>query len=352
MLEENATTAVPNTLHVSAEALEFPKPEASVKSGEPYTPVEISPAGEKTEAAKIPVEPAVAQEISNPLDITVPMELSEPTGISINQVPGPDLPAEPAAETADLTASAKTLPATAPRKPPAYTDPAGPGITNLRELKSLEVLRTEFASSMFKPKVILSYETISFNKACVKLLPDTRYVNVLIDRAKKRIIILPVNKHAKDALQWCSVTRTGDIRKRQCTAKKFGEKLYDMMQWIKENKYRILAYYQEIEGVRLLVFNLRECEMVVPDFITTKSGKVIKSGKVYLPGEYDGGFGMPLVQHSEANIVELDANYTLSDKDMDITIADVRVRGKVPTEEEIIMSQYRKEKAQEVFVNA
>ena len=225
------------------------------------------------------------------------------------------------------------------------------GIKNLNELKNLEVLRTEFASSTFKPKVILSYETISFNKACLNLMPDAKFVNVLVDRHKKRIIILPVNKHAKDALQWCGVTRKGDLKKRICTAKKFGEKLYDMMQWVKENKYRILAYYQEIEGVRLLVFNLLECEMVVPDFFTTKTGKVMRRGRVYLPGEWENGFGMPLVKHSEANAVELNAHYTLSDKDKDVTIADVRVRGKVPTDEEIIMSRYRKERTQEVFVN-
>lgn len=225
-------------------------------------------------------------------------------------------------------------------------------IESLDELQNLEVLRTEFASSVFKPKVILSYETISFNKACVNLLPDTRYVNVLIDRHKKRIIILPVSKIAKDALQWCTVAQNGEVKKRVCTAKKFGEKLYDMMQWVKENKYRILAYFQEIEGVKLLVFNLSECEIVVPEFVTTKTGKLVKRGKVYLPDTWVNGFGMPLTKHSEANAVELNAHYTLSDKDMDVTIKDVRVLGKIPTDEEIIMSQYRKEKLQEVLVNA
>jgi hypothetical protein len=226
------------------------------------------------------------------------------------------------------------------------------GIESLNELQNLEVLRTEFASSTFKPKVILSYETISFNKACVNLLPNTRYVNVLIDRHKKRIIILPVSKIAKDALQWCTIAQNGEVKKRLCTAKKFGEKLYDMMQWVKENKYRILAYYQEIEGVKLLVFNLSECEIVVPEFVTTKTGKLVKRGKVYLPDTWVNGFGMPLTKHSEANAVELNAHYTLSDKDMDVTIKDVRVLGKIPTDEEIIMSQYRKEKLQEVLVNA
>lgn len=49
------------------------------------------------------------------------------------------------------------------------------GITSLSELQSLEVLRTEFASGTFKPKVILSYETISFNKACINLMPDATF---------------------------------------------------------------------------------------------------------------------------------------------------------------------------------
>lgn len=75
------------------------------------------------------------------------------------------------------------------------------GVASLAELRRLEVLRTELTSSTFKPKIILSYETISFNKACLNLLPEARHVNVLIDRSKRRIIILPVNRHTKDELQ-------------------------------------------------------------------------------------------------------------------------------------------------------
>jgi len=224
------------------------------------------------------------------------------------------------------------------------------GITNLNELQSLEVLRTELASSFYKPKIILSYDKISFTKSCVQLLPDTQYVNILVDRGKRRIIVLPVHKHAKDALRWCNV-RNGGVVKRVCTAKKFGEKLYNMMHWIKENKYRVLAYYQEVEGITLLVFNLAEYEMIVPQFITTKTGKVMKRGKVYLADEMENGFGMPLSEHSEANNVEINAHYTLSDKDKEVTIADVKIMGKAPTGEEIIMSQYRNEKSQESVVS-
>ena len=219
------------------------------------------------------------------------------------------------------------------------------GISSLDELQGLEVLRTEFVSSNFMPRVVISYDNISFNVACAKLLPDTQFVNVLIDRVKKRIIILPAHMHAKDALRWYNIKKE-QIVKRTCTAKKFGEKLYTMMRWVKENKYRVLAYFQEIEGVRLIVFNLEEYEMLVPELVTTKSGKVIRRGKAYLPGAWEADFGMPLAEHKTANDVELNAHYTLSDKDMEVTIAEVKIQGKTPTEEEIIMSQYRKGKLQ------
>jgi hypothetical protein len=65
---------------------------------------------------------------------------------------------------------------------------------------------------------------------------------------------------------------------------------------------------------------------------------------VYLPGEWETGFGMPYAEYGEANAVALNAHYTLSDKDIELTIEEVKVRGKTPTDEEVIMSRYRKEK--------
>lgn len=228
------------------------------------------------------------------------------------------------------------------------------GLESLDELKVCEVVRTEFMPSAFKAKLSLNYENISFNKACVELLPNTQYINILIDRFKKRIIVLPVKKNAKDALRWCNIRKTtGEVIKRTCTARKFGEKLYNMMNWTKENRYRVLAYYQAIDGVQLLVFNLEECEIIVPEFVTTKTGKTIKRGRIYLPDEWKATFGMPLEQHKETNVVELNGNYTLSDRDKEVKLSEIKIIGKIPTEEEIVLAQYREEKPQEgVLVNA
>jgi len=224
------------------------------------------------------------------------------------------------------------------------------GISNLEELRSFEVVRTENMTAALRPKVIINYEYISFNKACVNLFPNTQYVNILIDRVKFRIIVLPAHQYAKDALRWCNV-RDGEVRRRDCTAKKFGEKMYDMMQWIKENRYRVIAYYQEVDGVKLLVFNLRECEMVVPEYVTLPNGKTVKRGRVILPEDWTG-FGMAHEDHKKANDVELDAHYSLTERDREVTISEVQVTGAIPTEKEVVQSHYKEEPREDVFANA
>ena len=81
-------------------------------------------------------------------------------------------------------------------------------------------------------------------------------------------------------------------------------------------------------------------------------GKTVKRGRVILPGEWQG-FGMPLSEHEKANKVEINAHYSLSEQDKEVTISDVRIEGSVPTEKEIIQSHYRDEiQGQGVSVHA
>lgn len=137
---------------------------------EPQTPPTASEQAETELVEEVPVEVPAIIETQEPVILTETPQVTEvPTPTTIQPPP-----------------AIAIVPPTA--KSPKY---AFKGVANLGELDELEVLRTELASSTFKPKVILSYEKISFNKACVNLLPNTHFVNVLIDRTKKRIIIIP-----------------------------------------------------------------------------------------------------------------------------------------------------------------
>jgi hypothetical protein len=157
------------------------------------------------------------------------------------------------------------------------------GLQSLAELNTAEVVRSEFLSPKFKPNVTFDYDKIVFNAACVRLMEDTEYVLLLVDRARKRLIVLPDDEYTKDAIKW-SKTISGKKQPRQSLCKVFGAKLFELMNWIPGNRYKVQAVYQVIDNQRLIVFNLDECEMVVPELITKPDGKTIK--KRYYPQEW------------------------------------------------------------------
>ena len=186
------------------------------------------------------------------------------------------------------------------------------GIFSLTELDNCEVVRGEFLSPTFLPKITLRYESFSFSSSCVRLFPDAQYVQILTDRNKKRIIILPSNPLVKEALKW-STLKNEKSYSRSCLARILCAKLYSLMNWIPENRYRVLAVYQEIENVRLIVFNLEECEMLVPETITTDDGKTVRKQKKILPDAWRETFGMTYKEHKDAYNVDINAHYILSD---------------------------------------
>ena len=52
---------------------------------------------------------------------------------------------------------------------------------------------------------------------------------------------------------------------------------------------------------------------------------------------------MPLAEHEKANEVELNAHYSLTEQDKEVTISQVQVEGAVPTDLETVQSHYHDE---------
>lgn len=186
------------------------------------------------------------------------------------------------------------------------------GVQSLDELLDCEVVRSEFLSPTFQAKVTIKFTSLSFNAACVRLFPDTQFIQVLIDRSRKRIIVIPCLEYTPGRLKWSNL-KNGKNQSRNCLAKITCAKLYEMMNWIPENRYKIMAVYQEIEDIRLIVFNLIECEMVVSETIVRNDGKTVKKIKVIRPLDWLETFGNPFRSYSDAYKVDLDKHYLLPD---------------------------------------
>ena len=221
--------------------------------------------------------------------------------------------------------------------------PVEKGIESLGELDVCQVVRSEFMSPTFRPKLTFNFDSMSFNGGCVHLFNRVDYVQLLINVDKKQLIVLPCEKTTKDCLKWCSFKGEKVVpRKNSCRI--FGAKLYELMGWIPDNRYKVQAIYQKIDDVELLVFNLEECEMIVPLYSEGADGIRVRKVKRYYPEAWKESFGMTYREHKQSIAVDIDAHYMLHSACdggvSDFVLTQREIRGEALIPSEIITRQY------------
>ena len=218
------------------------------------------------------------------------------------------------------------------------TFPEG-GLSSLEEINGFDVVRQEFLSSTFKAKITWNINKFSFNSACVRLIPDKSYVQMLFDEKSRRVVLLPCGQYDKDSLRWCN-NRSGKPQPRDINAQMLCSKLFDFMEWIPEHRYKVMAVYQVLSGRELIVFNLLEYERIVPEEVISADGKVKKRIKKYYPPDWRDSFGTAYGEHKSTYEVNLDDYYLLSSFDSERMPKTPMREGQAPTPSEIITRQY------------
>jgi len=215
------------------------------------------------------------------------------------------------------------------------------GIQSLEELNQYQVIRSEFVSPRLRAKVTFNVDSLTFSSKCVRLFEETQYIQLLINADEKRMVVMPCDEYTKDSLKWSNI-KAGKIISRNIRCKLFGAKLYEMMGWDPENRYRVQAMYQEIGGKQIIIFNLEEFEMVVPEVVVKSDGKRVRKSKVYYPENWRDSFGMMYQEHLESCMVNILDNYMVSNtKDGSQTsYNEAIVEGSIPEPIEIITRPY------------
>ena len=107
-------------------------------------------------------------------------------------------------------------------------------------LNNYQVVRKEFFAHMFDAAVSFRYDSLSFNSAAINKIADTMYVQILINPSKKRMVVKMCDIDEKNATKWCKLDRkTGKRAPRRMTARMFCAKLYDLLGWAPDNRYKI-----------------------------------------------------------------------------------------------------------------
>ena len=175
-------------------------------------------------------------------------------------------------------------------------------------LDKFQVVRREFFSHISEPSITFNNYKIGLNSACIKRLPQIEYIQFLVNRQTKKLAIRPCLESDLHSFQWCT-TSGGRRKPRQVTGKMFFMKLFDMMGWNPNYRYKILGKLIRANGEYLFVFDLNSTE--VYQRIVKEGAKPKMSRTPVFPAEWQDQFGVPYEEHRKSLQINIFDNYAV-----------------------------------------
>jgi len=176
------------------------------------------------------------------------------------------------------------------------------------DLNEFEVVRSEFFAHTHEPSFVFNDGKVGVNTACVKRLPSVEYVQILINRDKRKLAVRPCLEEDIFSTPWARV-KDGKPMPRHITAKIFFMKVFDLMGWNPDYRYKILGKLIRANDEQIFLFDLPSAETYRRS--VGEDGKRTGSRKPVFPAEWKNQFGIPFSEHKKALQVNLIDGYTV-----------------------------------------
>ena len=152
--------------------------------------------------------------------------------------------------------------------------------------------RTQF-SMLKKPAVSIKYGKLTFNMAAIHLFEGIKNVLPMVNRKKKRLAIVPCTEEESASVEWAR--QKGDIWvNKTVTSLDFVETIFQIMEWNRECRYKVLGRLVNSDRGLILVFDLEEFIMFGPkkeEYVDPATGETKKRQVKYYPDFYKNRIG-------------------------------------------------------------
>ncbi len=176
-----------------------------------------------------------------------------------------------------------------------------------------QVVRREFFAHLREPSLTFNGCKIYVNCASLAKFPKADYMQILINRKTKILALRPCKEGERDSFSWCSISK-GKRTPKQITCKLFFAKVFTMMGWNPDYRYKLLGTVIHAKGEYLLAFDLSSTE--VYQKIYNEGEKPKASRTATFPSAWQNQFGLPFYEHRQSmqiNIFDGYAIYAIKD---------------------------------------
>ena len=164
-----------------------------------------------------------------------------------------------------------------------------------------QVVRGEFFAHLFEPSVTLNGEKVSVNTALIRKLPNTEYVQFLVNPIEKKLGVKPCTEEDKDSLRWVTIQADGNRRPKSISCRIFFGKVMNLMGWHPNFRYQIIGKPVRSNGETVYVFDLKSAKTY-----RKSSGKGDNSSrKALFPEDWMDQFGVPVTEHQNTVLLNI-----------------------------------------------
>ena len=171
-----------------------------------------------------------------------------------------------------------------------------------------QVVRREFFAHMNEPSIAFYDYRISVNTACLNKLPMSDYVQVLVNQTNKILAIQPCQEEERNSFAWCA-SGNGRRKPKQITCRLFFAKIFTLMNWNPEYRYKLLGKIIHANHKYLLVFDLTATEVYQRVTIDGKRAKTSRTP--VFPAEWQNQFGLAYSEHQKSMQINIFDGYAV-----------------------------------------
>ena len=153
-------------------------------------------------------------------------------------------------------------------------------------MDNLEIVRGAYLNRRNVPILTIYQDILAFNNACVGLLGDCEYVNLLVERDGHNIRVRGCERYDFNAVKWYD-TRNGRKYSRKVRSRMMVAQLFDRLGYDIGHKYRLIGQYRE--DVPELVFDAADPLVYI---VVDVEGK--KRFEQKFPEDWRESFGIPI----------------------------------------------------------
>lgn len=170
-----------------------------------------------------------------------------------------------------------------------------------------QVVRGEFFAHMSEPSIAFNKCRVSVNAACLKKLPKVDFVQILINAEEKKLAVRPCGEDEKDSFLWCS-NRGNKKKPKQITCRVFFAKLFHLMEWNPEYRYKLLGKLVQSQNERLFAFDLSAPEVYQR---IAQDGMTKAARTPTYPAEWQNQFGLDIEEHKKSLHINIFDGYAV-----------------------------------------